>query len=204
MAAATAVIVGGVVAAGVSTAVAVDANNKEKDDQSEQNKLAASIKDQENALQGINNPYSNLTNPYNNLGVANKAAEFQAQEADIALASTLDTISATGGGASGATALAQMALKSKQGISADLQQQELANQKLKLGQDATLQKTKAEGEKWVWERKEERAMTKLDRTQAMLDNERQAEADLNAAKYQALGNIGSSLAGMGGNLAGLS
>ena len=58
-------------------------------------------------------------------------------------------------------------------------------------------------EKWVWERKEERAMTKLDRTQAMLDNERQAEADLNAAKYQALGNIGSSLSSMGGNLAGL-
>ena len=37
----------------------------------------------------------------------------------------------------------------------------------------------------------------------MLDQERQNEADLNAAKYEALGNVGSSLSGMGGNLASL-
>jgi len=203
MAVATAMIVGGVVAAGASTAVAVDANKKAKEAKGQQEILKASIADQEKNLQSINNPYKNLTNPYNSLGVANKAAEFQAQEADIALASTLDTIAATGGGASGATALAQMALKSKQGISANLQQQEVNNQKLKLGKDAELQKTKAEGEKYRFEKQEERDMTKLDRTQSELDQERQNEADLNAAKYEALGNVGSSLSGMGGNLASL-
>jgi hypothetical protein len=52
-----------------------------------------------------------ITNPYENLGVATQAAEFQAEQADIALANTLDTLLATGAGAGGATALAQAALR---------------------------------------------------------------------------------------------
>jgi len=47
----------------------------------------------------ITNPYANMTNQFANLGVATKAAEFQAEEADMALASTLDTMRATGAGA---------------------------------------------------------------------------------------------------------
>ena len=53
------------------------------------------------------------SNPYANLGVATQAAEMQAEEADIALANTLDTIRSSGASAGGATALAQAALKSK-------------------------------------------------------------------------------------------
>ena len=113
MAVATALVVGTVIAAGVSTGVAIDANKKEKAAKGEQQILKDSIADQEKALQKIGNPYANL-------GVATKASEFQAEQADISLANTLDTIRATGGGAGGATALAQAALTSKQGISADL------------------------------------------------------------------------------------
>jgi hypothetical protein len=72
-----------------------------------------------------------VSNPYANLGVATQAAEMQAEEADIALANTLDTIRASGAGAGGATALAQAALKSKQGVSANIEQQEAQNQKLR-------------------------------------------------------------------------
>lgn len=72
-----------------------------------------------------------VSNPYANLGVATQAAEMQAEEADIALANTLDTIRASGAGGGGATALAQAALKSKQGVSASIEQQEAANQKLR-------------------------------------------------------------------------
>jgi hypothetical protein len=56
-----------------------------------------------------------INNPYANLGVATQAAEMQAEEADIALANTLDTLRATGASAGGATALAQAALQSKKG-----------------------------------------------------------------------------------------
>ena len=46
--------------------------------------------------QAIVNPYSGLTNEMANLGVANKAAEFQAEQSDIALANTLDAMRASG------------------------------------------------------------------------------------------------------------
>ncbi len=72
-----------------------------------------------------------VTNPYANLGVATEAAEIQMEQTDIALANTLDTIAATGAGAGGATALAQAALQSKRGVSADIQRQEAQNQKLR-------------------------------------------------------------------------
>ena len=54
-----------------------------------------------------------FSNPFANVGVATEAAEFQAEQADISLANTLDTLAATGASAGGATALAQAALASK-------------------------------------------------------------------------------------------
>ena len=183
MAVATALVVGTVIAAGVSTGVAIDANNKEKKAKGEQQILKDSIADQEKALQKIGNPYANL-------GVAAKASEFQAEQADISLANTLDTIRATGGGSGGATALAQAALTSKQGISADLQRQEAANQK-----------AYARGEDARFQRQESRDLMKLDRTQALLDQERQTEMDMRQAKYAAFGNIAGSATTLAGGFA---
>ena len=71
-----------------------------------------------------------VSNPYANLGVATQAAEFQAEQADMALSSTLDSMVASGASAGGATALARAALQSQRGISASIQQQEVQNQKL--------------------------------------------------------------------------
>ena len=76
-------------------------------------RLEAKLKNLEDNRQPVINPYeevksvaglaenltSQMSNPYANLGVATQAAEMQAEEADIALANTLDTIRATGGGA---------------------------------------------------------------------------------------------------------
>ena len=183
MAVATALVVGTVIAAGVSTGVAIDANNKEKKARGEQQILKDSIADQEKALQKIGNPYANL-------GVAAKASEFQAEQADISLANTLDTIRATGGGSGGATALAQAALTSKQGISADLQRQEASNQK-----------AYARGEDTRFTRQEDRDLMKLDRTQAMLDQERQTELGMRQAKYAAFGNIAGSATTLAGGFA---
>ena len=72
-----------------------------------------------------------VSNPYASLGVATQAAEIQIEEADIALANTLDTLRATGASAGGATALAQAALQSKKGVSASIEQQEAQNEKLR-------------------------------------------------------------------------
>ena len=72
-----------------------------------------------------------ISNPYAQLSVATQAAEMQAEEADIALANTLDTLRATGASAGGATALAQAAMRSKKGVAASIEQQESQNEKLR-------------------------------------------------------------------------
>ena len=69
---------------------------------------------------------SEFTNPFQAAQVATGAAELQAAESDEALAAALESGAITGAG--GATALAQQAAKSKQGIGADIQRQEQQNQ----------------------------------------------------------------------------
>ena len=110
----------------------------------EKKRLAAELKTLEQNRQEISNPYAGFenlsgmasdlsgmaTNTFANLGVATQAAEIQMEQADLALANSLDTIRATGAGAGGATALAQAALESKKGVSASIEQQEAQNQKL--------------------------------------------------------------------------
>jgi len=74
---------------------------------------------------------SQITNPFNNLQVSTAAAEMQAEEADIALANTLDTLEMTGASAGGATALAMAALKSKKDVAANIEEQEAKNAELR-------------------------------------------------------------------------
>jgi len=135
MAIATSILVGAAVvgvAASVGSAIEQerDANRDIEAAQKKQTILNGQLENLKKNRQPIKNPYAGLTNQYENLGVAVKSAQFQAEEADIALANTLDTIRQTGSGAAGATALAQAALQSKRGISASLEQQEATNQKL--------------------------------------------------------------------------
>jgi len=111
----------------------------------------AKLNQLQNSRQQIVNPYSGVTdvsalakdlsskvsNPFANLSVSTKAAEIQIEQSDIALANTLDTLRATGAGAGGATALAQAALQSKQGVAASIETQEAQNEKLRAqGQQA--------------------------------------------------------------------
>jgi hypothetical protein len=133
-----------VVAAGVSTAVGVaEANKARRAGERAKSKAEKEIDSLKESRQTIINPYedakdlSNLSsdataglgNPFASLGVATGAAEIQIEEADIALANTLDTLRATGASAGGATALAQAALQSKKGVAASIEQQEASNEK---------------------------------------------------------------------------
>ena len=136
-----------------------DANQRAIDAAKEANELGKQLKALEENRQQIRNPYANL-------GVATQAAEMEAQEADASLANTLDTMRAGGFGASGATALARQAAKAKQGISADIQKQEQANQA-----------KFAEGEKFAFEQQEERDLAKLDRLANLQEGYQQREMD---------------------------
>jgi hypothetical protein len=152
-----------------------------------QKRVQTSLETLEQNRQQIINPYENISNQYANLGVATQAAEFQAEQTDIALANTLDAVRQTGAG--GATALAQAALQSKKGISAGLEKQELANEQLRARGAMEAQKLKAAGEEFVWQQQEDREMQQLDRMQARIDQERQTTTEMQSAALSGLGSV---------------
>jgi len=153
----------------------------------------------ENNRQAVINPYAGvedvselaqdlsnrITNPMADLAVATQAAEFAAEEADIALANTLDTLRATGASAGGATALAQAALRSKKGIAASIEQQEAQNERLRaqgemnamnqriqeerrvqgiqIGEAQRVQQAEAQGLAFQFQAQEQREQNKIDR-----------------------------------------
>lgn len=165
---------------------------------------------------------SSLSNPYANLSVATQAAEIQMEQADISLANTLDTIRSTGAGAGGATALAQAALQSKKGVSASIEQQEANNERLRaqgeqqldrmrmqeaarvqglqITEGGRVQRLGAEGQKFMFNKQEDREMQQLDRVSAQLSGAQgramQASADRRANQAGLIGG----LASIGGNL----
>ncbi len=168
MAVVTAAVIGGVAIAGAATNAAVQ-NKKANDAKDKAQSHEREIKRLEDLRQEFINPYENIKNEYANIGVATQAAEFQAEEADVALANTLDTLMATGAGAGGATALAQAALKSKAGISASIEQQEAANERLRAQGAMEVGKLKAAGEEWKWEKQEARELQELNREQGLME-----------------------------------
>jgi hypothetical protein len=207
-------------------------------------KSAAEAKVQElvDSRQQIINPYesteslaglakdlsSQMTNPFANLGVATQAAEMQAEEADIALANTLDTIRETGASAGGATALAMAALQSKKGVAANIEQQEAQNEKLRAQGEQALQAAKiseqqrlqtiaisegqrvqaaeAAGKQFEYQAQERRTEADLDRASGQVSQAsaqqaqaRQAQAQAWGSAISGVGNIAGSYMGAVGN-----
>lgn len=178
----------------------------------EKSRLNAKLSMLENTRQEIINPYegiqdtsSLITNPFANLGVATKAAEIQMEETDLALASTLDNLRATGASAGGATALAQAALRSKKGIAASIESQEAQNEKMRAsGEQQRQQQLRAEqirlqqadvaGEQFMFGMREQREMQQLDRTAALLGQANQANAQARADQTAAITGMFGSLA----------
>ena len=91
--------------------------------QKQQEQLDKMIEDRpkfENPAKNLTNAFADLTNPYANLTVATEAAKQQAEQADIAVANSLDVMMETGMGAGGATALARACLIYKSDAADDL------------------------------------------------------------------------------------
>ena len=143
--------IGGSIISGIIGGAA--AKRAKRKAQRQAKKLKKQLNFLENNRQAIINPYENMSdlssmatdrsaqmsNAYANLSVATQAAEMQIEEADIALANTLDTLMASGAGAGGATALAQAALASKKSVAASIEQQEAGNEKLRAQGEADLE-----------------------------------------------------------------
>jgi len=163
----------------------------------------------ERSRQAVINPYEDvvslddmivdntgiLSNPFENIGVATQAAKFQAEEADIALANTLDLLAATGASAGGATALAQAAIQSKRNVSKSLEQQEVQNDRLaaqgeqflqqqqlseaqrvqqaQMTEAQRIQQAEVLGEEFVYGEYERRETERMNRKQAQITGQQQ-------------------------------
>ena len=239
----TAAVIGGVATVGATAIGAISAGKQAKRAGREKARLEDKLKTLENKRQPIINPYAGVTdlsgmitdlssmvsNPYANLGVATKAAEIEIEEADIALANTLDTLRATGASAGGATALAQAALQSKKGVSASIEQQEAQNEKLRaqgednlqrlqmaeaqrvqsglIGEAQRMQDVDVKGKTFVYSEKERRETEQLNRVQAQITGQQQAQvaarqnqASIISGGVGALGNIAGSYMGARGQV----
>ena len=211
-------IVGGAIMVAGGVAKGIAANKQAKRARGRAASAEARLEELEANRQDVINPYENMqdlsgmvSNPYANLQVATQAAELQAEEADISLAGTLDTLRATGAGAGGATALAQAALRSKLGISANIQQQEAQNARMRAqGQAQMNQQLMAEaqrmqqgdisGRQFMFQAQEQRDVMQLNRLAGLQQGHMQAEA---AYKSQAIGAIGDTAGALGGTLMGM-
>jgi len=140
------------------------------------------------------NPYAGLENTFEDATINQQATQFQAQQTDAALAQALQSATLTGGAPGGAQAIAQAALQSKAGISADIAKQEQANQTRALAQEAKLNQLTARGEDTIQARN-------YARTQQMLNLASVEKNAADAARAQATsaltGGIGSMLGGVG-------
>ena len=232
-------LIGGAVSAHQAGQAAKGARNDAKRAKAQMDAIRAS-------RQTIINPYAGVTdvsglasdlsgmvtNPYANLGVATQAAEMQFEQADIALANTLDTLRATGASAGGATALAQAALQSKRDIAAGIEQQEANNEKLRAQGEAErnqlkmaeqqrlqsvqmseaqrVQSAQAAGQQFMFGAREERTNADLGQAAGQQAQAMQNQASAQAAQASAWGGaisgvgsaLGSAVGGMGGGVGG--
>tara|TARA_R110000824_G_scaffold123557_3_gene281478 strand:+ start:6073 stop:6801 length:729 start_codon:yes stop_codon:yes gene_type:complete len=192
--AAAAMVVGGVMQYAQADKARNDANRKRR-------RAEARVAELEANRQEIINPYAEamqtLSNPYANLQVSTQAAEMRGEQTDIALASSLDTLRATGASAGGATALAQAAARSKQGIAADIAKQEAQNIQLRAQGQAQLEKQlatmSAAGSQFTFQAQEAREMQQLNRESSLMSSYSQQAA---AYQGQAMAGLGTAIGGV--------
>ena len=183
-------------------------------------KLNSKLNSLEANRQDIINPYADVTstadmlsNPFTQLSVSTAAMDMQIEQTDQALANTLDALRQTGGGSGGATALAQAALQSKKDVAADIERQEVQNDKARIQGEANLQRdliaeeqrmqsVDVQGKQFVYSETEQREQQQLDRVSNQIAAQQQnlatAQANQSAATsgmFSALGGIATSAFG---------
>ena len=207
----TAAIIGGSASALGGIAGAIFGGKAKRRARRRRRRLERKLASLEASRQQIINPYEDIqdlssliTNPFSQLSVATGATEIQMEQTDLALANTLDTLRATGASAGGATALAQAALQSKKNIAANIEQQELSNERQraqgdqvmmaqKRAEQQRLQQADVAGRQFVFREKENREIAQLNRVASQIGMAGQAEQE--AANAQ-LGAITGALGGI--------
>jgi hypothetical protein len=135
----------GAIIGGVASIASSLIGGKARKDESEAAEAAYQADIQALRNTSFTNPYAGLENVYEDATINQQEAQFKGQQADAALRQALDAAVIAGGGPGGAQAIAQAALQSKAGISADIAKQERQNQLMAMGMEANLQSLQAQG-----------------------------------------------------------
>ena len=211
------VLIGSAISAGVSSIGGIIGGSKARRAKRKAarnlKKMNAKMANLEANRQEIINPYADVTslsgmmsNPMANLSVATQATDMQIEQTDIALANTLDALRESGGGAGGATALAQAALQSKKNVAADIEAQEKSNedkraageeklQQAQIAEAERMQDVEAMGKKFVYSETEDREMQQLNRLQNQINTQQGIKAQASADQTSALTGAISGVAG---------
>lgn len=174
-----------------------------KAQRAEQQKLEGLLASRQQVIDpyaGVTDLSAMISNPFQNLQVATQAAEMQATEADLSLAGTLDTLRASGMGAGGATALAQAAARSKQGIAASIEQQEAQisqlraqgeaqAQQMRMAEAQRMQEAGILGQTFMFQAQEQRDVADISRAAAQAQQYGQQYYDIKAANKAMIGDI---------------
>jgi hypothetical protein len=142
-------------------------------------------------------PSAQMTNPFEDLTVNQQQAQFQAQQQQQGLASTLSSMQAAAG-SSGIAALAQaMAGQQSQNLqaaSASIGQQESANQMAAASGQQNLQQARAQGMM-------QKQQAEIGRTETLFGMAQQRKAAATAARQQATQDLVGGIAKVGGAVA---
>lgn len=190
----TAAAIGGLVSGGSKIIGSLIGGGKRR---REAKAAAAEFNAQKQAFQNFQfkNTYAGLENVAEDLTINQDASQFQAQQTDAALAQAMQAAVVSGGAAGGAQAIAQAALQSKRGISADIARQEQANQAARVNQEAKLQELKATGEMDIQSQKYLQQGELLNMAGARKGAADAARAQATQMLVGGIGEVGSSLAG---------
>ena len=149
-----------------------------------------------------------IQNEMANLQVSTEAAKYQAEETDLSLAGTLDTLRAGGFGSGGATSLAQAALRSKRDIGADIARQEASNvaaraqgaqaaQQARLAELGRVESARIGAAQYKFGIEESRKQQDIDRAAAQLDAANRQTAQYKDAAWSSLGSALGAAGGVG-------
>jgi len=163
----------------------------------------------ENAFANLENPYESVENTLEDMRVATQAAEFQSQQQQAGLAQTLDALRGAGGGTGAAAiaqALAQSQAAGQQQIAANIEQQEVMNERMaaqagmqiqmaEAGGAMQTQMAEARGAMDIQDKEFGRTETLFGMSQQRLAAAREARAAATQAFGEGLGAFGAAYAG---------
>ena len=143
------------------------------------------------------NPYANMENTMEDLTVNTQAADMANQQQQQALANTMDSMQGAAGG-SGVAALAQamagQASRNAQSASADIAQQEQANQRAERNMASTIQDTARQGALMSRQMEQQKTNTLLGMAQGRLGAAKAARQQATQAIVGGIGQVAGSFA----------